>query len=167
MSAPIWITIIVIALLISPVLRVLPSPQEKKQMKLRNKAMSLGMQVQLATLPTPRAALRSDPVPAAAYRLNRSSDQREPFRRHITYIIGRSKENAEHWQWYNPVLMPNTKIAEQRISSLKDLPKTVSIVESTPTTSAVYWLEEGTDQDVELIHKSLLSLQACEMNEEK
>lgn len=167
MSAPFWITIIVIALLISPVLRILPSPREKQQMNLRKKAMSLGMQVQLAALPTPRGALPSDPVPAAAYRLNRGSEQREIFRRHITYIIGRSKDNAEHWEWYNPVLMPDIKTADQRIASLKGLPKTVSIVESTPTTSAVYWLEEGTDQDVELIHKTLLALQVCEVDEAK
>lgn len=167
MSAPIWITIVVIALLISPMLRILPSKREKQQMNLRKKAMSLGMQVQLATLPTPRGAPPSDPRPGAAYRLNRGSDQREGFRNHITYIIGRSEGSTENWEWYNPVLQPDKNTVDKRLASLKNLPGNASIVESTPTTSAVYWQENGTDQDVEEIYKTLLALQQCETSERK
>lgn len=134
-------------------------------MKLRQQAMALDMQVQLKPLPMPRGTPPSQEVQGAAYRLNRIGSQKDNFRKHITYIVGRSKTDPSIWEWFNPVLAPDQTTAKRIITPLQNLPEDASIVESTPTTTSVYWQENGTIEDVKKFYQCLLKFQQCEAEE--
>jgi hypothetical protein len=162
MNSAIWVFIIVAALLVSPVLRLLPTAREKQQMKLRQQALALGMKIQLTIIPSPRGVIPKESK-GVVYRLPRASDAQALFQKHTTYQIGRIDGSPQQWHWYNPVLEPAKDTAEKIIAAISKLPEDVCVIESNPLETAAYWTENGTIEDVRTIYEQLSALQQCEL----
>ncbi len=162
MNTFIIVLIIAIAFVISPMLKILPTPREKEQMKLRNKARELGMQVQLARIPTAAKTKEQSVLPnGAAYRLPREREQKKLLKTHTTYLLERDSTAQHNWQWFNPKLQ-----AQNEQSTLYDILNSlnddIQVFESTPNDTSVYWREKGSVEDVEFIASQLRAIQQTE-----
>ena len=145
------IVFLVMALVISPVFWMMPSPRQKRQMALRQRAMSLGLSVQICDLPqTHRARVRQEaPERGVNYLL--------PWRRKgvkagaFKYLAVRELES----------LSDETGAAEvdQLLSkTLAGLPNEVLALEYTSSGVAIYWREKGGAELVDFLHQQLEAL---------
>ncbi|WP_145999211.1 hypothetical protein [Oceanicoccus sp. KOV_DT_Chl] len=146
------IIVVVMAVVLSPIFWMMPSPKQKRQMQLRQHAMNLGLQVKICDLPqTERAKVRREPVvQGVIYRLPWRSKQRDVFQ----HIVQRSDLETEPFQkagsrdWQTLVG-----------ATLAALPDTVVAIEYATAGLAIFWREQGDVDFVESLKRQLQQLQ--------
>lgn len=152
---------IVVMLMLSPVFWIMPSPAQKRQMQLRQKAMSLGFIVKITDLPQQyRAKVRKEKVEqGVVYRLPWGVKRKHPGG--IEYLLIRDSDETLLWvdsssfgrQMYS--LMQNT---------LQQLPNSVVALEYAAPGLAVYWREHGHAELVNDLYQQLTKLRSAVLN---
>lgn len=142
------IILILIAVVVGPIFGLMPSSKQKRQVKLRDKAMELGFHVKICQLPQlHRAQVRKeDSVEGVAYRLPRNTKNRNERAVGSDQQLLCLRDGSEQDQPKSPNPL-YTCLAE----TLEELPSDVVAVELTPLWYGVYWQERGTEEDVAII----------------
>ncbi len=155
---------IAILLVISPLVSLLPSPRQKQKMVFRQRAIALGMQVQLASIPTARHNhAKENPLNGIAYRLPRNPQQLKELRNHTTNVAAKVSSTNNEWLWFNEKSRPGEPMASQLLQCFQEMPSDVAAIELSRTASSIYWREKGTVEDVDQILKLLKNIQSIEM----
>ena len=152
------IVLLAICLFVGSALWVLPSPKEKRQMRLRRQAMSKGIQVQLSQLADPKNPMEK--VHCVAYRLPLNSNRSaipswllyQPDMSHRSHIQG--------WSFADHGIQPDERLVAKLSPLIDKLPTDTLAIERTPVSVGLYWRERGEAQDVDLIHQALIALQS-------
>ena len=137
---------VVVLMVLSPVFWIMPSPRQKRQMQLRQQAMSLGFMVKIADLPQQhRAKVRKEKVEqGVTYRLPWEVKRKHP--EGIEYLLMRdpgetpSGFDGSGFGQQMQVLMQD---------ALQQLPDSVVALEYAGPGLALYWREHG---DAELVN---------------
>ncbi|MEH6651287.1 MAG: hypothetical protein V7707_14770 [Motiliproteus sp.] len=166
-----WFIIVLILLAIfGSMMWMMPSPRQRAQAILRQKAMRSGFQVQITRILLPRALgeALADERDCVAYRIPRLNSTKKSSGARASNVlvpwqIFRLQSHANEglpsdWSWskgegqLEPTAL--TLIAEL----IETLPDDVYGLESTPVNASVYWEEHGTPEAVELIQQQLTRL---------
>lgn len=140
----------VVLAVIAPIFWFMPSPEIKRQMIMRDRAMQLGLQVKICDLPqTRRARVREEYVEKGiVYRLpwKKPLQPREQF----CELLLKDGDGE------NPV---SPAFSELLTASLAAMPAAVMALEYASPGVAVYWRERGGISEVEDIGRRLEQLQ--------
>ncbi len=169
-----WLLIgLLVLAAIGPIFWVLPSPGERRQMRLRNRAMAAGVQVRLRTYP--------DPGAPATERVTAGGRVRKPRRQVMTYrmpviLPPRARRMAPVWCWLRhrdaeaagevpagwtadpPSAQGDATYWQQVRELVASLPATVVAVEAGPEDVALAWLEHGEEDAADAIVATLEQL---------
>lgn len=142
---------LILALMLAPVFWIMPSASQKRQMQLRQRAMSIGFQVKLCPLPqTYRERVRQqDEVQGVVYRLpwRASLSTKERF----NHLILRHEDGADS----QPIDSPFDRLMPAWLSGL---PEYVMALELSNAGVAIYWREQGGIERLEPLHASVESI---------
>lgn len=158
-----WMLIVLVLLaIVGSMMWMMPSPRQRAQAILRQKAMREGFQVQIARILLPRALgqMTADERDCVAYRLPR---------------LGDAPATTEPWQIFNLQSHANVGLpdnwswnrGEERLSEsalelinrlIDQLPDDVYGIESTPVSVSVFWEERGTPETVTELKQQLQQL---------
>lgn len=157
------ILVVIIGLVISPILYFKPSPRQKQQMRLRTKAIELGLQVKLAPIPG-NSAVKNERVNSnmMSYRYMREPGKAQSLSHY--YQAGRSLTNAEEWIFYQDQYKAPVMLGEAVLPLFAQLPESVVAVESMQGFIAVYWSEVGGEAQLMSIFETLKAIHAAELN---
>jgi hypothetical protein len=146
------IIILVMLLVLSPVFWMMPSPKQKRQMQLRQRAMALGFQVKICDLPQTHVAMirKEPPEQGVVYRLLWRDKKQNTDNFH--YIILR--DQGEEGQTDLP-----TAIASLLLELLVSMPDQVVGLEYASSGVALYWRERGGVEQVDHLYQQIMSLQ--------
>ncbi len=155
---PYVITALALALVLSPVAWMMPSPQQRRQAKLRERARRLGIDVRIGELPqTHRQRVRRQPAEQGViYRLPLRDGWRLP-RSHLRCRAG--AEEPWEQQADLPPLSPALEAALQQV--MARVPRDVVAIELASTGPAFHWRERGDERVVEQVHALLGELAAA------
>ncbi len=146
------IIFIVVALVLSPVFWMMPSPKQKRQIQLRQRAMALGLQVKVCDLPqTHRAMVRKEsPEQGVVYRLlwRRADTENENF--HFLCL----RDDDERANGATQTVVED--ILSDALASMGDI---ILAVEYSHAGLAIYWRENDAVERVDQIFQQLQSLQ--------
>ena len=146
---PYLVTAVALLLVFSPVVMMMPSPRQRRQALLRERARRLGIDVRVGELPqTRRQQVRREPAEqGVVYRLS----QRDGWHQVRAHLRCRASA-AEAWevQEGSPVLSAAVEAALQQMA--ERVPADVVAIELAATGPAVYWRERGSEQVVERLH---------------
>lgn len=157
------IVALIIGLVISPVLYLKPSPRQKQQMQLRQKAMELGLQVKLSPLPGSDSVKKQRTnTNMMSYRLMRSSNDVKSLSHH--YQAGRSLTDHSDWVFYQTKNKAPVMLGEAVLPLFSSLPESVVAIESMQGFVAVYWGETGGEEQLNMIVDTLKAIHGAEMN---
>lgn len=144
------IIVAVVLMVIAPIFWFMPSPEIKRQMMMRDRAMQLGLQVKICDLPqTRRARVRKEYVEkGVVYRLpwKQPLQPREQF----CELLLKTGEGDNS---VSPV------VVEILTAALSAMPAAVLALEYATAGVAVYWRERGGIGEVEDISQRLQQLQ--------
>jgi len=143
----IWIVVLILALVLSPLAWLKPSRRQSGQMALRLQARRMGLAMQLAPQQWPHWLPVEPPSPCAQYYRPRS-------RSRATEQWCYWQLSAGHWcnQWREPCADPAL------VEAFGRLPANVYKVEAGPQIICVYWGEKGEGnvlQDIAEVLKAL------------
>jgi hypothetical protein len=156
-NAPEWILkyfliVLAIAMVIMPVFWVMPSPAQKRQTRLRAKAMTLGLLVKVCTLPqSHRAQVRQEEgQKGVAYQLRLAGKGWRKLKtaQRLIRLDGDTEFHGDD---------PRVEAALQQ--ALIACPQSVKALELNPMEVVAYWQERGGEEQVLQIHQQLQSLQ--------
>jgi len=158
---PYLITAVVLLLVLSPVVMMMPSPRQRRQALLRERARKLGIDVRVAELPqTHRQRVRREPVEQGlVYRL----PQRDGWHQVRAHLRCRASA-ADEWevQEGSPALTEALEAAVAQVAAR--VPTDAVAIELAATGPAIYWREHGNEQAVERVHGLLSELVAALKN---
>ena len=129
------IAIAVLAFMLAPIIWIVPTPSQKRQARLRERARQLGLEVKVATLPQTR----------------RARARREPEQQILRYTHPVQKPaRADHWYYWLVQSEPEdttapADIADRLHRERDDWPKGTVLIEGSPRGLSVYWKESGAD----------------------
>jgi hypothetical protein len=137
--------------MLAPVFWIMPSPSQKRQVKMREQAMAMGFQIKIAPLPqTHRDSVRRvDEIPGVCYRLPWSNGR--PLRNPFHHLMVRNETLLAP-------SMNNAQINELLTSALGRLPVTVVAIEYSNYGVAIYWREQGGLEALKLLYDELLKI---------
>lgn len=142
---------LVIALMLSPIFWIMPSPRQRRQTQLRQTAMKLGFQVKLCDLPqTHRDAVRQvDPLQGVVYRLPwvNAGTMRSSFQHLLIRAETEPLASAA-----DPAVTALLK------SSIEQLPEYITALEFASSGLAIYWREQGGIERLESLYEQLKAL---------
>lgn len=154
-----WLLIIfILALIIGPIMVLLPSPRQKEQAAFRSEAKLRGISVGLCTIedpnPNPDSYLsvtgkRLEPViKCLAYRVSRKRPLHWKRVRRINWKLiasadARLADLPDGWKWHEPVDEIADVLRQALAAELPSLPDDVIAVEETNYVVSVYWREKG------------------------
>jgi len=148
------IILILIAVVVGPIFGLMPSSKQKRQMKLRDKALELGFHVKICHLPqVHRAKVRKeDSVEGVAYRLPRNKPNRKGVSEDSGLQVLCLRDGAEQ-----DIPKSHNAYFLCLQEALAALPSDVVALEMTALWYGIYWSEHGSVEDV-LIFKNQLDL---------
>ena len=171
-----WIIIIgVLLLAIGPIFWVLPTATQRREMKLRNRAMQSGLVVQLFQLP--------DPDAPAIERVTPSGRMREVKRACIAYRLPLRGIHSEHplpgwridrmrlaenssedlpsnWKWFGERPAAPSDYFDRVIDVLAKVPADTLAVEAAGGDAvSIYWRERGDVENVDRVAELLRDLE--------
>lgn len=158
-----WVIIILIFLaIIGSMMWMMPSPRQRVQALLRQKAMRSGLQVQLTRTLFPRATGEAAPeeYECVAYRLGRPRANRRGQADTLPWHIFKVRNLANRglpdgWCWSKGEGYFEGPQLELIAELIRELPADVYSIESTPVAVSVFWNEKGDLETVDLIHRQL------------
>ena len=145
------IIFIVMALVLSPVFWMMPSPRQKRQMALRQRAMSLGFSVKVCDLPQ-------------SYR---AKVRQEPPEQGVCYLLPWRKPGAKAGLFHfiavrqaqaDPTMNEPVAIELMLSKTLAALSDQAIALEYSSAGVAVYWRERGDVEQVEQFYQRLKTL---------
>lgn len=143
------IIIVVLALVLAPVFWIMPSPGQRRQAAMRQRAMALGLQVKVCDLPqSHRAKVRKeDPVQGVVYRLpwQAKVKNNDTFQNYCVRVPDGIECNASRSD------LSNGQLKE----FLQALPDFCIGLELSNTGVGLFWREFGELQRVDTIFQSL------------
>lgn len=149
-----WVLIVLgLALVLGPVMWVMPSAAQSRQAKLRAKAAALGLEVRISEMPQLyRARVRQeDTVTGAVYRL------RHPPRHQCSdWLVCR--EAIDAWQQEDLQRVPEAQRSVLQTLAA-EFPADVRAVDQNPAGLGIYWCERGDEATVEKCLQLLKQLQ--------
>ena len=155
------IIVIVVMLVLSPVFWIMPSPAQKRQMQLRQQAMTLGFMVKITDLPqSHRAKVRKEKVEqGVAYRLPWEVKRKHP--QGGEYLLMR--DTAE-----TPSGLDNSNFSRQMHLLMQDtllqLPNSVVALEYAAPGLALYWREHGDVELISSLYQQLIELRRAALD---
>ena len=154
-----WLLIIfILALIIGPILVLIPSTRQKEQIAFRNEAKSRGISVELCTIedpnPDPDSYLsatgkRLDPViKCIAYRISRKRPLHWRRVARISWKLvqtqdARLADLPAGWKWHEPSNELAEVLRQALARELNRLPDDVIAVDESNYFVSVYWREKG------------------------
>jgi hypothetical protein len=154
-----WLLIIfILALIIGPILALIPSPRQKEQTAFRNEAKSRGISVELCSIEDPdpnpdnylsATGKRLDPViKCIAYRIARKRPLHWQRAARIHWKLiqtqgARLADLPDGWKWHEPAVELAEVSRQSLIRCLPQLPDDVIAVEESNYVVSVYWHEKG------------------------
>ena len=140
----------VVLMVVAPIFWFMPSPEVRRQVKLRDKAMALGLQVQVCDLPqTYKAKVRQEYIEkGVVYRLPWLQAKRSVGSFHYQWVANDTQEQALP-EWLSPLLAATHAM----------MPADIIAVEYATPGVAIYWREKGEVDKVAQVHSCLQSLQ--------
>ena len=158
-----WVIIVLLLLsIVGSMLWMMPSPRQLAQAILRQKAVRLGLQVQMTRLLFPRAIGEATPdeQTCIAYRLPRTRELKKGRKDTVPWHIFKLKSHAtsglpEGWCWSKVEGYLDEAQLAVVADIVRQLPEDSFSLESTPVSASIYWWEKGTPESVELIHRLL------------
>ena len=145
-----FIIFVILAIVVGPVMWLMPSAKQKQQMALREYALKQGLQIKICDLPQSRRkqVRKEAAIKGVVYRLPLVTNK--PLTMTSVYLLKKTEEGTE-WQGEPPKgLQEHFEIA------LKQCPSSAVGVELSTAGVACYWSEVGGDNAVDQI-KSVLS----------
>ncbi|WP_372860547.1 hypothetical protein [Spongiibacter sp.] len=125
----------VLAFMLAPILWIIPSPRQRRQVQLRERARELGVAVQIMVLPQNR----------------RQRVRREAEQNGLAYSMNLPKSRAgERWRWWldgaeDDVPAPPLE-RERQLAALRDrLPTDAIVVEAGERRIRIFWREANAD----------------------
>ncbi len=155
---PYLITALALLLVLSPVAWMMPSPQQRRQAKLRERARKLGIDVRIGELPqTHRQRVRKEPPEqGVVYRLPLRDGWSQP--RAYLYCRASAADTWEAQAGSSP-LAPAVETVLQQVAARA--PADVLAIELAATGPAFYWRERGDERVVEKVLGLLTELAAA------
>ena len=158
-----WVIIVLLLLsIVGSMLWMMPSPKQRVQALLRQKAVRLGLQVQITRLMFPRVKgeAEAEEYTCVAYRLPRTNALKRGRSATIPWHIFKLDSHAvdglpDGWCWSKGEGYLNESQLLSIAEVVAKLPEDGFSVESTPIAVSVYWRENGKPETVELIHQLL------------
>ncbi|MBF8223677.1 preprotein translocase subunit YajC [Halomonas sp. 328] len=135
-----WVIILfVLALIVSPVMWLKPSPRQKRVAGLRDAVIKAGIEVKLETPP-----LHPAPKAMPAYRWRYPQERPGP-----TFVLVRDSEAGTSlkpchagWRWRTEPLRPLPEAAQERLFHLLErLPQDALVLESNEHALTLWWYE--------------------------
>ncbi len=145
---------VVVLMVLSPIFWIMPSPKQKRQMQLRQKAMSIGFIVKIADLPQQhRAIVRKEKAEqGVTYRLPWEIKRKHP--EGLKYLLMRNPDGAT-----TSTSSPDLQALMQKC--LDQLPDTVVALEYSSPGLALYWRERGDSEVVEELYQRMIQLRTA------
>lgn len=142
-----WLIVfVVVAMVLAPVMWMMPSPAQKRQVIMRERARKLGLMVNIVDLPqSHRAKTRKEPVEKGvsySLRIARQKGQRRPH-----WFIWRDEPEGEP----AAAETPPRAIIEKLQSLRAQMPADMVGLESNDTGYSAYWRERGDSAAVDRI----------------
>ncbi len=136
-----------------PILHIIPSPAQKKQIAFRSKARELGIEVQIRqpTLP-PELDNQYQPLRLSVGYFLVDHDSRLDK----SYTALRSQNDDNEWFWLGA--RPHIEQMPHLLSAYRQLPRYVQAVEQHGAGSTLFWREHGDISGIETIHENLTNL---------
>lgn len=132
-------------------------------MRLRTKAIELGLQVKLAPVPGSEAIKKErSSTTMMSYRFMRPSTEAKVLSHH--YQTGRSITNSNEWVFYQTQTNAPVMLGEAVLPLLTRFPDTVIALESMQGFVAAYWSEVGGEESLDAIFETLKAIHETEMN---
>jgi len=162
-----WLLIIfILALIIGPILVLLPSPRQKEQTAFRSEAKSRGISVELCSI--------EDPDPDPDRYLSATGKRLEPVIKCIAYRVARKRplhwrrvarinwkliQTGEHhltdlpagWTWREPPNEVAEVLRQALAEELHRLPEDAIAVEEINYIVSVYWREKGGSEALQAV----------------
>ena len=146
------VILVVIAAVIGPVMWIMPSPSQRKLVKLRQYAMTKGFHIKVADMPQShrQRVRKQDPVHGVHYSLPlvikpKAGDEK------FNYCLTRADT---HTEWVDENIPTNPVAMEQLLAAM---PEAVIAVEHASHGVAAYWREKGGELTVDKIADQLES----------
>lgn len=161
-----WVIIVVIMLaIVGSMAWVMPSPRDRMQAMLRQKAMRRGLQVQISRLLFPRALgeAEAEERNCTAYRLARPKVLGQGRFETLPWQIFRVQSHADTglppgWSWSKGERCLEDDQLALIAQVVEALPAAVYSLESTPLSVSVYWSEHGDLDVVDTLYEQLARL---------
>ena len=152
------IILIVFAIIVGPLMWMMPSPKQRREEAVRLRAHSLGLQVKVCDLPqSHRQVVRKErPIQGVVYRLPILMNR--PVTRKVSFRVQKAQDALE---WIGPESQELQACLE---SGLKRAPNDVVSIEYSAVGVACYWREKGGIAAVDEIYQ-LLTILRTELNE--
>jgi hypothetical protein len=148
---------ILLGMVVGPLLAMRPSAGQKKKIALRNTAVKLGMTAHFSDMPVQAGRLSREVEHGIAYRLNyRPANNVElPSWR---LLNGTSTDYG--WEWDRVIGTPGLACRESLREMAARMPATIRAVDYSGNALSVYWQEQGTEDEVQIIFDVLNELKS-------
>lgn len=146
----IWFAIGFLAI-VGPIMWLMPSALEKKQLLLRNKAIQLGMRNKLEKIMLPYEVTggRDQEIDTISYNIFSTDNQTISPDYQGIYLYVKAGE------WFSP---DHKKPSSALLDMLNDSPVTLQAIKLGAERISLYWDERGSPEDVESLYKFAVSL---------
>ena len=141
-----WLTLVLLALLLSPLAWLLPSHRQRGQMEMRLAARRMGLAMQLSRQEWPHWLGRQPPKPCPQYHRPRRAGRRD------SWCFWRSESGEWLNQWREPC-------ADEALAGrLAELPMDVYKIEANSQMIALCWGERGDAEALQRVADVLAAL---------
>lgn len=148
-----------IGMVVWPILHIIPSKTQKRQIALRQAAFAKGIHVQIRSPELPKQ-LRSQQDPltkSIAYHLSASQSQLTS-----SFTAIRSHNNRQEWLWLKE--QPSARLPSF-IKAYAELPEYILAVEQNASGTAIFWRENGDISRIDDIFNYLKKLNEIIIND--
>ncbi|MGK0440797.1 MAG: hypothetical protein ACJA0N_000592 [Pseudohongiellaceae bacterium] len=148
------IIIVIVAVVLGPVMWLMPTARQKQQVALRQYAMELGLQIKICDMPQSyRERVRKESIEqGVVYRLPLIRNR--PLSKSKVYCLHKADEIFE---WQSDALAGKQQVFERALSLC---PSSATAIEFSAAGVACYWQEKGGMPAVDDIKKSLEQLRS-------
>jgi hypothetical protein len=153
------IIVMAITLIVGSMLWVLPSPKERRQMRLRQLAMDKGLRVQLTRIKDMGSPGKM--LDCVAYRLSEGAHKSDRQNWKLFRTTEEWRMDINGWSFGKTLKKENFPDIEAIKDCVTQLPEDCVVVESTKYAVSIYWNEQGDENtlvDIEEVLKKLLAL---------
>ena len=148
------IILLIVAVVVGPVMWMMPSAKQKQQIRIRDYAMRQGLQIKIADLPQSHKQMvrKESPVQGVVYRLPLTSDKPITLK-----TISCLKKVEQGYEWQG---QPQQELQSLFEDVLAQCPESAMGLELSGAGVACYWQERGGEAAVDQIKSALEKFRA-------